>query len=289
MGRRAVATGPTPTSSCSGSSRARPSPRSSSPRCPGTYQDTLDRWELAIDAAGVGSFDWDLTTGELLWDDRLLAVFGYGRDEFGRTIEDFEARVHPDDRARTRAVLAAAREECSTWAMDYRVVHPSGETRWVTARGRALRGAGGVAERMLGAAYDSTDLHDGEARTARVLEAMSAAFYSLDRDWRFTYVNAEAERLLGRRREELLGGVIWELFPAAVGSDFEVNYRAAAETGEATRLRGLLPGAARRLVRAAGLAVAGRPVGLLPRHHRPTRRRRPSCSGPRGARSSSPT
>ena len=51
-------------------------------------------------------------------------MFGYGRDEFGRTIEDFEARVHPDDRDRTRAVLAAAREECSTWAMDYRVVHP---------------------------------------------------------------------------------------------------------------------------------------------------------------------
>ena len=207
----------------------------------GTYQDTLDRWELAIDAAGVGSFDWDLTTGELLWDDRLLAVFGYGRDEFGRTIEDFEARVHPDDRARTRAVLGAAQEECSTWAMDYRVVHPSGETRWVTARGRALRGPGGLAERMLGAAYDSTDLHDGQARTARVLEAMSAAFYSLDSDWRFTYVNAEAERLLGRRREELLGGVIWELFPAAVGSEFEVNYRASAETGEARTFEAYYP------------------------------------------------
>ena len=62
----------------------------------------------------------------------------------------------------------------------------------------------GEAERMLGAAYDSTDLHDSQARTARVLEAMSAAFYSLDRDWRFTYVNAEAERILGRPREELV-------------------------------------------------------------------------------------
>jgi PAS domain-containing protein len=51
----------------------------------GEYQGTLDRWELAIDAAGVGSFDWDLTTGELLWDDPLLAIFWYGKDEFGRT------------------------------------------------------------------------------------------------------------------------------------------------------------------------------------------------------------
>ena len=55
-----------------------------------------------------------------------------------------------------------------------------------------------------------------QARTARVLEAMSAAFYSLDTDWRFTYVNAEAERLLDRPREELLGGVLWDLVPAAL-------------------------------------------------------------------------
>ena len=207
----------------------------------GEYQDTLDRWELAIDAAGVGSFDWDLTTGELLWDDRLLAIFGYGRDDFGRSIEDFEARVHPDDLTRVRAVLGAAQDDCTTWAMDYRVVQPGGDTRWVSARGRALRGPSGVAERMLGAAYDSTDLHDGEARTSRVLEAMPAAFFSLDRDWRFTYVNAGAERLLGRPRDEMLGGGVWELFPAALGSDFEVHYRAAAATGEPTSFEAYYP------------------------------------------------
>ena len=207
----------------------------------GEYQETLDRWELAIDAAGVGSFDWDLATGELLWDDRLRTIFGYRPEEFSRRIEDFEARVHPDDVPRVRGVLAAAQEECSTWAMDYRVLLPSGDVRWVTARGRALRGADGHAERMLGAAFDSTDLHDGQARTARVLESMSAAFYSLDTDWRFTYVNAEAERLLGRPREELIGGDIWELFPAAVGSDFELNYRAAATTGESRAFEAYYP------------------------------------------------
>ena len=207
----------------------------------GQFQVTLDRWELAIDAAGVGSFDWDLTTGQLLWDDRLLAVFGYARDDFGRTIEDFERRLHPEDLPRVRAVLTGAAQECSAWAMDYRVLLPDGSTRWVTARGRALRGPGGSAERMLGAAYDSTDLHDGEARTTRVLEAMSAAFFSLDRDWRFTYVNAEAERLLGRPRDELLGGVVWELFPAALGSVFEDSYRGAVATGEAASFEAYYP------------------------------------------------
>ncbi len=60
---------------------------------------------------------------------------------------------------------------------------------------------------------------------------MSAAFYSLDREWRFNYVNAEAERLLGRSREELLGRNVWELYPAAVGSVFDREYRAAVSSG----------------------------------------------------------
>jgi PAS domain S-box-containing protein len=61
---------------------------------------------------------------------------------------------------------------------------------------------------------------------------MGAAFASLDREWRFDYVNAEAERLLGLSRDELRGASVWELFPAALGGPFEEHYRAAAKTGE---------------------------------------------------------
>jgi PAS domain S-box-containing protein len=207
----------------------------------GEYQSSLDRWELAIDAAGVGSFDWDLRTGQLLWDDRLLALFGYGRSEFGRTIEDFDGRCHPDDLARVHAALDEAISSCGVFESEYRVALPDGTTRWVAARGRAVPGADGKAVRFLGAAYDTTDVHDGQARTARVLEAMSAAFYSVDTSWRFSYVNAEAERLLGRSREELLGGDIWELFPAAAGSDFESHFREAVATGQTATFEAYYP------------------------------------------------
>ena len=44
-------------------------------------------WQLAVDAAGIGAFDWDLRTGALRWDDRLLTVFGLTREQFGGTIE----------------------------------------------------------------------------------------------------------------------------------------------------------------------------------------------------------
>jgi PAS domain S-box-containing protein len=191
----------------------------------------LIRSDLAIEAAGIGSFDWDLRTGRLTWDDRLLAIFGYARDEFDETIGAFEARCHPDDVDRVRTALTGAIEDCGEYDAEFRVVLPTGEIRWVQGRGRALAGPDGAAARLLGAGFDTTRHRHADARVARVLETMTAAFFALDRGWRFSYVNAEAERVLGRRREELLGGVLWDLYPAAVGSDFEENYRAAVATG----------------------------------------------------------
>ncbi|MDN4173994.1 SpoIIE family protein phosphatase [Nocardioides sp. SOB77] len=190
------------------------------------------RWEVAVAASGIGAFDWDLLTGELRWDDRVLEVFGLDRATFSGTIESFDAAVHPEDLPRVQAAQALAIEGCREYAAEYRVLRPDGETRWVVARGRAVPGPDGRAARLLGAAFDNTAVQDGEARVQRVLEAMPTAFFHLDHEWRFTYANRVAHGLLGNVTQRLVGGVLWELFPAAVGGDFERHYRAAAATGE---------------------------------------------------------
>ena len=66
---------------------------------------------------------------------------------------------------------------------------------------------------------------------AEVLESISDAFFALDRQWRFTYLNRAAERLLLRGRGELLGKNIWEEFPPAVTSTFDREYHRAAAEG----------------------------------------------------------
>ncbi|WP_244274389.1 SpoIIE family protein phosphatase [Geodermatophilus obscurus] len=187
------------------------------------------RFELAIDAARIGSFDWDLVTGRLSWDEQLLALFGYTEADFDETLDAFAARLHPDDRDRTLQALQDAVDTRGAYEAEFRVVLPSGDIRWVQGRGRALADSRGRPVRLLGAALDTTRLREGDARVSRVLETMRSAFFALDRSWRFTYVNAEAERVLHRTRDELLGGVVWELFPDAVGSAFETHYRAAME------------------------------------------------------------
>jgi PAS domain S-box-containing protein len=195
------------------------------------YESDRVRWGLAIDAAGIGTFDWDLTTGRLAWDDQLIAMFGYRSETFEQNIEAFSARLHPDDLPRVTEHLRNCIDNCGELDAEYRVVRPDGETRWVHARGRGLAGPDGTAVRVLGAAYDTTGDRENAARVTRVLEAMPAGFYSLDRDWRFTHVNAEAERLLGRAREDLLGKVLWDAWPGAVNSVFEDSYRTAVRTG----------------------------------------------------------
>jgi GAF domain-containing protein len=196
----------------------------------GDYQASRLRGDLAVDAAAIGTFDWDLTSGRLTWDARLIEMFGYDAETFDSTIEAFTARLHPGDRARVADALQAAIDSGGEYAAEYRVCLPGGDTRWVFARGRALQDRSGNAVRLLGAAYDTTGERAGDARVSRVLEAMPAGFYSLDRQWRFTHLNAEAERLFGRRREDLLGQVVWNAFPAAVGSAFEEHFRSAVDS-----------------------------------------------------------
>ena len=63
------------------------------------------------------------------------------------------------------------------------------------------------------------------ARTmTNILENTTDGFFAVDSEWKLAYLNAEAEAILGRTRNELLGGVLWERFPELVGSVFQANY-----------------------------------------------------------------
>ncbi len=75
-------------------------------------------------------------------------------------------------------------------------------------------------------------LRRSQRQIAETLESTTDGFVTLDRDWRFTFVNAEAERLVGRPRALLLGRSVWELFPRSVGgaAHAELLRAAAART-----------------------------------------------------------
>src|SRR5689334_138303 len=69
----------------------------------------------------------------------------------------------------------------------------------------------------------------------QAVEGMERPLFVLDEDWRFRYVNPAGAALLGRSVESMVGRVVWEEFPEAVDTPFELNYRRVAATGESAR------------------------------------------------------
>ncbi|WP_136519960.1 SpoIIE family protein phosphatase [Cellulomonas telluris] len=201
------------------------------PPAPLAAAERLALLDLAARAAGLGTFRWDLRARALHWDDAMLETFGYDSRTFDSTVEAFEARVHPDDLPRVRAALRQAVTACGPYQTEMRVLRPDGTTRWLVARGQAVAGADGAAAQLVGVATDVTALRAGEERVHQILEDMTVGYYWLDAQWRFGYVNAEAERIIGVGRRLLLGRVIWEVFPGVAGTVFEQEYREVARTG----------------------------------------------------------
>ena len=110
-------------------------------------------------------------------------------------------------------------------------------------------------------------LRESEGRHRAILESITDGFFAVSRDWRFTYVNPQGERILDRKPGELLGRSLWEEYPGLAGSEFERSYHRARRRGGRRLVHVVLPGP-RPLVRCPHLPGEGRPVGLLPGCHR---------------------
>jgi PAS domain S-box-containing protein len=105
-----------------------------------------------------------------------------------------------------------------------------GSERPIDDSAAPVRDAGGAVVGVVLVFRDVTERRAAAAaneRLAATLEGLGDGFWQIDRDWRITFVNGEACRSVGRPREELLGRVLWEAFPAVVGTPAEGHYRRA--------------------------------------------------------------
>jgi len=111
---------------------------------------------VASEIGKVGLWDWNVETGQLIWSDEHFRMEGYEPGEIVPTFEIWADRVHPDDRALAEEKVAAAMASGEEYINEYRVNHPGGEVRWLSARGRFLYDEKGLPVRMLGAMVDTT-------------------------------------------------------------------------------------------------------------------------------------
>lgn len=116
-----------------------------------------ERYALAQTVANIGSWDWNIDTGELKWSDRIEPMFGFKRGKFGRTYEAFLECVHLDDRKFVEDSVNACVEKGKDYAIEHRIVWPDGTVRWVSETGNVVRDGHKKAIRMLGIVQDITE------------------------------------------------------------------------------------------------------------------------------------
>ena len=130
-------------------------------RVTGELRHAEERMQLAVDAAGVGTWDLEIPSNDLRWCERCKSIFGLPLDSEIK-YADFLALVHPEDRDRVDAVVQSVLDPSGTGTYDieYRVVQPSGTVRSVEAKGRAFfeeRNGSRAAYRFMGTVLDRTE------------------------------------------------------------------------------------------------------------------------------------
>jgi PAS domain S-box-containing protein len=122
-----------------------------------------ERRSIALSAGDMGSWEVDLVTGHLEWDDGPYRIFGVDPADFEPTVERIEAMMHPDDREK-HALAAIVGAGGSRFQVEFRIVRPNGEVRWCYGAGIITRDADGKPVRMNGVTVDITDRKRAEER-----------------------------------------------------------------------------------------------------------------------------
>ncbi|MET7476640.1 SpoIIE family protein phosphatase [Streptomyces sp. NPDC005648] len=189
-----------------------------------------ERLRQALKEVRVGSWDWDIRSGELIWDEAALELYGTRPADYTGRIEDWMRIVHPDDLAPTLAAAQQAILDGTVYEAEYRVRRLDGTFGWTQARGRATYDDRGEPLRMIGVGWESNESRRARDALSRALRHMSDGFLAVDDEWRITFANLEAERLLGFSEEQLFGRLLWALPSARRIPGLKVHcLRAAAE------------------------------------------------------------
>lgn len=188
--------------------------------------------------ARLGGWSLHLEEGKVWWSDEVCAIHGVPPG----TVPDLEEAIAyypPEWRPTIEGHVTRCIQDGQPFDDELQIENRSGERVWVRAIGEAVRDEQGVIVGVQGAFQDITArlearrrTRDLEARLVRTLESITDGFFILDGAWRFTYVNAEAERMMKRGRESLVGTAIWEAFPALAGTTFQHRVAEAVASGE---------------------------------------------------------
>ena len=224
----------------------------------GTYRDITDRKQaednlrqlstrlnLAVESAGIGIWEWDITNDILIWDQRMYALYGISPEKFTNVYAAWFSRLHPDDRVAAETASQRALRGEQDFDTEYRAIHSDGSIRFIKANAIIQRNQQGDPQRMIGINFDITDLKESEVAMRRQLTTIEAAIdgIAIMQGNTYLYMNQAHLDLFGYERREDLIGNTWKLLYSAEeierleGEVFPAVNRDRAWQGEAIGTR----------------------------------------------------
>ncbi|MGE5492210.1 MAG: PAS domain S-box protein [Actinomycetota bacterium] len=213
-------------------------------------RDRETRLRFAAQAAGLGIYDVDFATGEIHWSPEMRAIAGLPREDTPISVQDIARIVHPDDRERVMAKIAAATDPkiAADFEDEHRLVRPDGTLRWVRAKGRTFFAGDNGECRPVGCAgvvIDITEsrtyqeaLAESRARLAALIDSSTDAILSIDTDQRIVLVNPAACRMFRCRAEDVIGTPHDRFIPERFRETHRQHVQRFLEKGVSSRAMG---------------------------------------------------
>ena len=171
-----------------------------------SLRESLERFELVARATNDALWDWNIDTGETWWGEGYKTLFGIFPESNVSGFDGWASRIHPDDVDRVRAgILGVIASGGQFWSDEYAFQRGDGSYARVLDRGYVQRDESGRPRRMVGALQDITARRRFEEALQRSERYLSSLIATVDgivweadaKTFRFTFVSAQAERLLG--------------------------------------------------------------------------------------------
>ena len=166
----------------------------------------------AQELAALGSWEWEIVSGEVTWSPQLYRILGRDPDRSAASYEGYFEAIHPSDRALAEAAIQDTLETGRPLDYECRAVRPGGVERVIHARGRAVKDDSGKLVRVVGTVQDVTGLAQARQRLERanrqneaLLNSAADGIYGLDLEGRITFANPAATALTGHTVEGTLG------------------------------------------------------------------------------------
>ncbi len=210
-------------------------------------QESQSRLELAAQSAKLGIWDWDIVNNILIWDEQMYELYGVKDNTALKNIDLWNNGLHPDDADYAWEECQAAMRGEKKYDVEFRVLHPDGQIRYIKADGLVLRDAAGEAIRMIGINRDITRDKEAEQKLLKSEEKYRLLYTAMEQglalheiilddagipvDYIFLDINDSYTRLVGISKEMCIGKRVKEVFPQVEQYWIDV-YGKVALTGE---------------------------------------------------------